>query len=82
MTVNLEAFKVSGRGCSHCRKRADVLLEQESRPAEYRCPVCRARWIFVEHFYGAAEEFQAMSPAESEELLRGLIGFEVVSEDR
>ncbi len=82
MRMELEAFKVSGRGCSHCWKRVDALLEQESCPAEYRCLVCRALWIFVEHFYGTAEELQAMSPAEREEFLKRLDGFEVVSESR
>ena len=81
MTVELEAFKVSGRGCSHCAKRTDALLEEESRPREYRCPVCLALWIFVKHLYATAEELQAMSLAEREELQRGLIGIDVVLED-
>jgi DNA-directed RNA polymerase subunit RPC12/RpoP len=84
MRMELETVKVSGRGCTHCAKRMDALLEEESRPSEYRCPVCRARWIFVEHVYATPEELQAglqaMSPAEREELLRGLIGFDVVLE--
>lgn len=81
MRMELEAVNVSGRGCSHCRKRAEVLLEEESRPVEYRCPICRARWIFVEHVYAAPGELQDMSSAEREDLLTGLIGFDVALED-
>ena len=61
------------------------MLEEESRPVEYRCLICRARWIFVEHVYATPEEvhaeLQAMSPAKREEFLRELIGFDVALED-
>jgi len=42
-----EALRLSGRGCSHCERRANLLQSQETCPENYRCPVCRADWIFL-----------------------------------
>jgi len=42
-----EAFRVSGRGCGHCDLRAKLLQSEETCPETYRCPMCKARWIFL-----------------------------------
>lgn len=43
-----EALRVSGRGCGHCQRHVELLLSQETCPETYRCPLCKARWIFCE----------------------------------
>jgi len=43
-----QALHISGRGCGHCQRHVGVLLSERTCPDTYRCPVCRARWIFCD----------------------------------
>jgi hypothetical protein len=43
-----EVFRVTGRGCGHCELRAKLLQSEDTCPETYRCPMCRARWIFCD----------------------------------
>jgi hypothetical protein len=43
-----QPLQISGKGCGHCQRRIGVLLSERTCPDTYRCPVCRARWIFCD----------------------------------
>ena|SRR5215472_156469 len=62
----LVALRVSGRGCTHCERRAGLLQSQETCPEKYQCLMCKARWAFLSH-----EEFSAMLQSESERFVAG-----------
>lgn len=42
-----EAIRISRCGCSHCKKRVELLVSEETCPDSYRCPMCKTQWIFV-----------------------------------
>jgi len=41
-----QTLHISGRGCSHCRRRVELLGLEETCPDTYRCPICGAVWMF------------------------------------
>ena len=43
-----QTLHISGRGCSHCRRRVELLPLEETCPDTYRCPICGALWIFCD----------------------------------
>jgi hypothetical protein len=46
--ISSEPIRMSGRGCSHCERRVDLLVSEPTCPERYRCPLCRTRWIFCD----------------------------------
>lgn len=77
-----EAFLVSKRGCSHCRKGAERLSSEETCPKTYCCSICKSHWIFVREVKMDIEDFLAMSKTEQAKFLsdEGLLGIDLVWE--
>jgi endogenous inhibitor of DNA gyrase (YacG/DUF329 family) len=65
-----EAVCIWKSGCSHCQKRVDLLVSEETCPNGFCCPRCKSRWILRGHITVSASELHAMSDAEFNELVR------------
>ncbi len=70
------------RGCSHCHKRVDLLVSEDTCPNRFRCPWCRSQWIFVTEVRIDLEDLLQLPEAERAELLsdEGLLGVDVVAQ--
>lgn len=75
-----QALCVRKSGCSHCQKRVELLVSEESCPETFRCPWCRSRWILRGHVIILASELDAMSDAEFNELVgqKGLYSLHIL----
>jgi len=56
-------------GCSHCQKRVELLVSEETCPETFHCPWCKSRWILRGHVTIFASELDGMSDAEFNELV-------------
>ena len=62
-------FLISKRGCSHCRKRTELLVSEDTCPRTYRCPCCKSQWLLLPEVKVDLEDFLRMSDEERREFL-------------
>ena len=59
-----EPLRDSGRGCTHCERRVELLRSEETCPEKYRCLFCKSLWILKGHLVLDASDLDAMSDGE------------------